>query len=170
MDQIVVDVGDLPVAAGDAAVLFGPVRDGEPLAQDWADAVGTIHYEIVTRIGPRVTRTYVGAEDERPPGRSTLADRRRSSQARSGDAGLGTTGSRPGDLIVLVGPLGAGKTALVQGIGAGLGVRGDGRLADVRHRAGASPAGCRWCTSTPTGSARWTRSTTSTSTWTSPTR
>jgi alanine racemase len=60
MDQFVVDVGDLPVAAGDAAVLFGPGRDGEPLAQDWADAVGTIHYEIVTRIGPRVARTYVG--------------------------------------------------------------------------------------------------------------
>jgi tRNA threonylcarbamoyladenosine biosynthesis protein TsaE len=31
---------------------------------------------------------------------------------------------RPGDLIVLTGPLGAGKTALVQGIGAGLGVTG----------------------------------------------
>jgi tRNA threonylcarbamoyladenosine biosynthesis protein TsaE len=29
----------------------------------------------------------------------------------------------PGDLLVLVGPLGAGKTALTQGIGAGLGVR-----------------------------------------------
>jgi tRNA threonylcarbamoyladenosine biosynthesis protein TsaE len=32
---------------------------------------------------------------------------------------------RAGDLIVLTGPLGAGKTALVQGIGAGLRVRGD---------------------------------------------
>jgi len=31
---------------------------------------------------------------------------------------------RPGDLVVLTGPLGAGKTALVQGVGAGLGVRG----------------------------------------------
>lgn len=31
---------------------------------------------------------------------------------------------RVGDLVVLTGPLGAGKTALVQGIGAGLGVRG----------------------------------------------
>jgi alanine racemase len=59
MDQIVVDVGDLPVAPGDPVVLFGSGRDGEPTAQDWADAVGTIHYEIVTRIGPRVTRTYV---------------------------------------------------------------------------------------------------------------
>ncbi len=31
---------------------------------------------------------------------------------------------RPGDLVVLTGPLGAGKTTLVQGIGAGLRVRG----------------------------------------------
>jgi alanine racemase len=59
MDQIVVDVGDLAVAPGDPVVLFGPGRDGEPTAQDWADAVGTIHYEIVTRVGPRVARVYV---------------------------------------------------------------------------------------------------------------
>jgi alanine racemase len=58
MDQIVVDVGDLGVAPGDPVVLFGPGRDGEPTAQDWADAVGTIHYEIVTRVGPRVPRVY----------------------------------------------------------------------------------------------------------------
>jgi tRNA threonylcarbamoyladenosine biosynthesis protein TsaE len=32
---------------------------------------------------------------------------------------------RAGDLVVLAGPLGAGKTALAQGIGAGLGVRGE---------------------------------------------
>ncbi|MDT3438513.1 tRNA (adenosine(37)-N6)-threonylcarbamoyltransferase complex ATPase subunit type 1 TsaE [Pseudofrankia sp. BMG5.37] len=32
--------------------------------------------------------------------------------------------ARPGDLVVLAGPLGAGKTVLVQGIAAGLGVRG----------------------------------------------
>ena len=34
-----------------------PGHDGEPTAQDWADALGTIHYEIVTRIGARVPRT-----------------------------------------------------------------------------------------------------------------
>jgi tRNA threonylcarbamoyladenosine biosynthesis protein TsaE len=34
------------------------------------------------------------------------------------------TGLRAGDLLVLTGPLGAGKTTLVQGIGEGLGVRG----------------------------------------------
>ncbi|MEP6853137.1 MAG: alanine racemase [bacterium] len=60
MDQFVVDVGDAPVAAGDEVVLFGPGEQGEPTAQDWADAVGTIHYEIVTRIGARVPRRYVG--------------------------------------------------------------------------------------------------------------
>jgi alanine racemase len=60
MDQFVVDVGDAPVTVDDTAVLFGPGDDGEPTAQDWADAVGTIHYEIVTRIGARVPRTYVG--------------------------------------------------------------------------------------------------------------
>jgi len=60
MDQFVVDVGDLPVTENDHAVLFGPGSNGEPRAQDWADAVGTIHYEIVTRIGARVPRVYVG--------------------------------------------------------------------------------------------------------------
>jgi alanine racemase len=60
MDQFVVDVGDLPVSAGDPVILFGSGRDGEPRAQDWADAIGTIHYEIVTRIGPRVPRVHVG--------------------------------------------------------------------------------------------------------------
>ncbi|MGI8679879.1 MAG: alanine racemase [Jatrophihabitans sp.] len=60
MDQVIVDVGDLAVDAGDEVVLFGPGDRGEPTAQDWADVVGTIHYEIVTRIGPRVQRTYVG--------------------------------------------------------------------------------------------------------------
>jgi alanine racemase len=61
MDQFVVDVGpDSAVEAGDPVVLFGPGGDGEPTAQDWADAVGTIHYEIVTRIGARVPRTYLG--------------------------------------------------------------------------------------------------------------
>ena len=61
MDQFVVDVGDLPVTAGDEVVLFGPGGRGEPTAQDWAEAVGTINYEIVTRFGPRIPREYVGA-------------------------------------------------------------------------------------------------------------
>jgi alanine racemase len=58
MDQFLLDVGDDDVAAGDEVVLFGPGDDGEPTAQDWADVVGTISYEIVTRVGARVPRTY----------------------------------------------------------------------------------------------------------------
>jgi len=60
MDQLVLDLGDDLAAAGDEVVLFGPGDDGEPTAQDWADATGTISYEIVTRVGPRVPRVYVG--------------------------------------------------------------------------------------------------------------
>jgi alanine racemase len=56
MDQLVVDCGDDPVAAGDPVVLFGP---GGPTVQEWAAAAGTIDYEIVTRMGARVPREYV---------------------------------------------------------------------------------------------------------------
>jgi len=59
MDQVMVDCGDDPVAAGDEVVLFGA---GGPTAQDWADELDTIHYEVVTGVhGNRVTRTHVGA-------------------------------------------------------------------------------------------------------------
>jgi len=61
MDQIMVDVGDDPVVAGDVATLFGPGDDGGPTATDWADAIGTINYEVVTRFGStRVPRVYDG--------------------------------------------------------------------------------------------------------------
>lgn len=61
MDQFVLDVGDAEVHPGDEVVLWGPGDRGEPTAQDWADAVDTIHYELVTRIGGRFTRRYVGS-------------------------------------------------------------------------------------------------------------
>lgn len=55
MDQFVAEVprGTL---AGDEIVLFGPGANGEPTAQDWAEACGTISYEIVTRIGGNAGR------------------------------------------------------------------------------------------------------------------
>lgn len=59
MDQFVVDVGDHPVAVGDEAVLFGDPTLEQPAVEGWADAAGTINYEIVTRIGPRVPRRTV---------------------------------------------------------------------------------------------------------------
>jgi len=60
MDQFVVDCGDDEVAPGDEVLIFGNGSSGEPTAADWAAACGTIGYEIVTRIGPRVPRRYVG--------------------------------------------------------------------------------------------------------------
>jgi alanine racemase len=61
MDQFVLDVGDALVAPGDEVVLWGPGDHGEPTAQQWADAVDTIHYELVTRVGGRFARRYVGS-------------------------------------------------------------------------------------------------------------
>jgi alanine racemase len=61
MDQFVVDLDSDLIAAGDEVVLFGPGTSGEPTADDWARACGTIHYEIVTRMGGRLHRRYVGA-------------------------------------------------------------------------------------------------------------
>ncbi len=62
MDQLVVDLGDGAAEAGDPVVLFGDGRDGAPTAQDWAEACGTITYEIVTRIGGRFVRRHVSAK------------------------------------------------------------------------------------------------------------
>ena len=63
-DAVVVDLGAGPsdVAEGDEAILFGPGTRGEPTAQDWADLLGTIHYEVVTSPRGRITRTYREAE------------------------------------------------------------------------------------------------------------
>ena len=59
MDQFVVPLpGDS--AAGDRAYLFGDAQEGLPTADDWAEAMGTIGYEVVTRLGARVPRRYHG--------------------------------------------------------------------------------------------------------------
>lgn len=68
MDQFVVDLGGDEPEAGAQAVLFGPGDRGEPTAEDWAQASGTIAYEIVTRIGTRVPRVYVNGEQDRQDG------------------------------------------------------------------------------------------------------
>jgi alanine racemase len=61
MDQFVLDVGDAAVSPGDEVVLWGPGDRGEPSAQQWADAVDTIHYELVTGVRGRFSRRYVGS-------------------------------------------------------------------------------------------------------------
>ncbi|GGX61652.1 alanine racemase [Streptomyces minutiscleroticus] len=65
MDQFVVDLGGDEPAVGARAVLFGPGDGGEPTAEDWARAAGTIAYEIVTRIGTRVPRVHQHVKSER---------------------------------------------------------------------------------------------------------
>ncbi len=60
MDQFVLDLGDDPAAPGDEIVLFGRASRGEPTAEDWGRAAGTIGYEIVTRLGPRIPRVLQG--------------------------------------------------------------------------------------------------------------
>ena len=64
MDQFLVDLGpgQVDVAEGDEAILFGPGTRGEATAQDWADLLGTIHYEVVTSPRGRIIRTYREAE------------------------------------------------------------------------------------------------------------
>ncbi|HTS98371.1 MAG TPA: alanine racemase [Streptosporangiaceae bacterium] len=60
MNQVVVDFGDAPVAPGDEVVLFGPGDAGEPTAQEWADALGTLSYDVVTRFAGRLPKSYSG--------------------------------------------------------------------------------------------------------------
>ncbi|CQD06251.1 alanine racemase [Mycolicibacterium conceptionense] len=63
MDQFVVDLGPgvTDVVEGDDAILFGPGTQGEETAQDWAELLGTINYEVATSPRGRITRTYVQA-------------------------------------------------------------------------------------------------------------
>ena len=72
MDQFMVDLGpaegspgtptarsgQAPAAPGDIATLFGSGIGGEALADGWAQAAGTINYEIVTHLGAHIPRIY----------------------------------------------------------------------------------------------------------------
>lgn len=65
MDQFVVDLGGDEPPVGEPVLLLGPGDVGEPTAQDWAEASGTISYDIVTRLGGRLVRRHVDtARDE----------------------------------------------------------------------------------------------------------
>ena len=60
MDQFVVDLGDSEASPGDPVELFGAGDGGAPTAQDWAEAAGTISYEIVTGPRGRAVRRWIG--------------------------------------------------------------------------------------------------------------
>lgn len=59
MDQIMVDVDDDEVAVGDEVVLMGSQGDEEITADELAALLGTITYEVVVSVGPRIPRRYV---------------------------------------------------------------------------------------------------------------
>jgi alanine racemase len=64
MDQIVVDCGDdESVRPGDEVVLLGRQGDEEITADDWAAMLGTISYEVVCGVGPRMPRIVVNRPD-----------------------------------------------------------------------------------------------------------
>jgi alanine racemase len=56
MDQLMADVGDDPVAIGDEVVLIGAQGDERIAAEEWADRLGTIGYEIVCGVSRRIAR------------------------------------------------------------------------------------------------------------------
>lgn len=62
MDQLLVDCGDEEVEVGDEAVLIGTQGDHQITADDWAQRLGTISYEVVCGVSPRVPRCYQEAD------------------------------------------------------------------------------------------------------------
>ncbi|HEY8093875.1 MAG TPA: alanine racemase [Acidimicrobiales bacterium] len=64
MDQLMIDCGDDDVVPGDEAVLIGAQGSERITADDWASALGTIAYEVVCGLSPRLPRIYRGEEPE----------------------------------------------------------------------------------------------------------
>ncbi len=59
MDWILLDVSDIPgVKVGDEVTLLGADGDERISAEEWAERIGTISYEVFCQIGKRVPRTY----------------------------------------------------------------------------------------------------------------
>ena len=73
MNQCVLDAGDDRIQVGDEVVLFGPGDRGEPTAQEWADRLGTISYDIVTRFTAKIPRSYRGVTEAEEAAVRTLA-------------------------------------------------------------------------------------------------
>jgi alanine racemase len=63
MNQCVIDTHDTGVECGDEVVLFGPGDRGEPTAQEWADLLDTLSYDIVTRFTGKIPRSYSGVTE-----------------------------------------------------------------------------------------------------------
>lgn len=81
MDQLVVDCADdTTVAPGDEVVLIGRQGDETISVAQWAARTGTIDYEVVCGIGPRVPRTYAGEVRHGTSGRNGTSGRKGTSR------------------------------------------------------------------------------------------
>ena len=130
MDQIVVELGPADgaegaadgaadVKPGDWAVIFG---QGGTSADDFAELAGTISYEVLTMPrGPRIKRVFKGGRPDFSADGSCAAATADDMRALGEQLGKQL---EAGTVVVLSGPLGAGKTTLTQGLATGLGVKG----------------------------------------------
>lgn len=123
MDQIVVELGPadstVDVKPGDWAVVFG---QGGTRVDEFAELAGTISYEVLTMPrGPRVKRVFKGCRPDFSTDGSCVAATADDMRALGEQLGKQL---EAGTVVVLSGPLGAGKTTLTQGLAAGLGVKG----------------------------------------------
>ena len=59
MDQFMVDVGEREVSVGDEVTLIGTDGSETIDAEQLAELIGTINYEVTTRIPSRVPRVYL---------------------------------------------------------------------------------------------------------------
>lgn len=123
MDQIVVELGPADSTAdvkpGDWAVVFG---QGGTRVDEFAELAGTISYEVLTMPrGPRVKRVFKGGRPDFSTDGSCAAATADDMRALGEQLGKQL---ETGTVVVLSGPLGAGKTTLTQGLAAGLGVKG----------------------------------------------
>jgi alanine racemase len=133
MNQIILELGDLAAEAGDEVIVFGPGDQGEPTAQEWADLLETLSYEIVTRFTGKVPRTYSGvtATD------CAVAAEEMAAAVRAGPAGLAPAEADGGPAEAGGGPADAGggpgpaRGAVPAGDGDALGADGstDGQVA-----------------------------------------
>jgi alanine racemase len=73
MNSFVADLGQGEANPGDEVVLFGPGALGEPTIAEWAAWAGTNPHEVVTRVGPRVPRRYLGVAESAAGAATTQA-------------------------------------------------------------------------------------------------